>query len=185
MNNPMRRAVFLDRDGTLIEEVNFLSDPQQVSLFPGTIEALRLLRDKGFLLVVVTNQSGVGRGLFGEDSVASVHSRIQELTGDLIDAFYFCPHLPDEGCECRKPSDGMLRSAVDEFNIDLAHSWMVGDKSLDVMTGLGVGMKSILVRTGYGSAHESALSEKSHFAVDEIKQAAELIIGLDENGDTY
>lgn len=185
MSEAVRKAVFLDRDGTLIEEVNFLSDPEQVSLFSGTVEALKLLRSKGFLLIVVTNQSGVGRGLFNEDSVASVHSRIQELTGDLIDAFYFCPHLPDEGCECRKPSDGMLRSAVDDFKIDLAQSWMIGDKSLDVMTGLGVGMKSILVRTGYGSEHESALSEKSHFAVDEIKEAAELIIGFDENGETY
>jgi D-glycero-D-manno-heptose 1,7-bisphosphate phosphatase len=180
MSDFNNKAVFLDRDGTLIEEVNFLSDPDQVSLFPGTVEALRLLRSKGFLLVVITNQSGVGRGLFDESSVASVHSRIQKLTGDIIDAFYFCPHLPDEGCECRKPSDGMLRSAVSDLSIDLGRSWMVGDKELDVMTGLGIGMRAILVRTGYGSQHETRIGESSHFVADEIKQAAELIVAIED-----
>lgn len=184
MSEAIHKAVFLDRDGTIIEEVNFLSDPKQVRLFPGTVEALKVLRSRGFLLVVVTNQSGVGRGLFNEESVGSVHSRIQELTGESIDAFYFCPHLPDEGCECRKPSDGMLRSAVSDLKIDLTQSWIIGDKSLDVMTGLGVGMKSILVRTGYGSAHESTLAGRSHFTVDGIKEAAELIVGFEGSGET-
>lgn len=181
MNETRRKAVFLDRDGTIIEEVDFLSDPEQVRLFPGTLDALRNLRAAGFLIVVLTNQSGVGRGFFSEDSVNAVHSRIQELTANSIDAFYFCPHLPNDGCDCRKPSDGMVRSAVSELGIDLDGSWIVGDKRLDVMTGSQAGIRSILVRTGYGSDQENEARENSCFVADEIKQAAELILGSDLN----
>ena len=125
-----KKAVFLDRDGTIIEEVNFLSNPDQVNLFTGTFEALRSLKDAGYLIIVVTNQSGVGRGFFSEDDVHAVHARIQELTKDAVDAFYFCPHLPDDGCECRKPGDGMMRQAAMEFGIDLTKSWIIGDKMI-------------------------------------------------------
>jgi len=181
MNETRQKAVFLDRDGTIIEEVNFLSDPEQVRLFPGTLDALRNLRAAGFLIVVVTNQSGVGRGFFNEDSVHAVHSKIQELTANSIDAFYFCPHLPNDGCECRKPSDGMVRSAVYELGIDLDGSWIVGDKRLDVLTGRQAGIRSILVRTGYGSDHESEIGENSCFVADEINQAAEFILKSELN----
>jgi D-glycero-D-manno-heptose 1,7-bisphosphate phosphatase len=174
-----QKAVFLDRDGTLIEEVNFLSDPEQVRLFSGTIPALVDLRAAGFKIVVVTNQSGVGRGLFGEDDVHAVHSRIQELTNGLVDAFYFCPHKPDDGCECRKPSDGMLRAAVAEFDIDLENSWIIGDKKLDVMTGSLSGVRAILVRTGYGAGHETEATDFAEFIADEIRAAANFILSRD------
>lgn len=171
-----KKAVFLDRDGTIIEEVNFLSDPDQVNLFTGTLEALRSLKDAGYLIIVVTNQSGVGRGFFSEDDVHAVHARIQELTKDAVDAFYFCPHLPDDGCECRKPGDGMMRQAAMEFGIDLTNSWIIGDKSLDVRAGNFAGIKSILVRTGYGSSHEPDASADTFFIADEILSAAEFIL---------
>jgi D-glycero-D-manno-heptose 1,7-bisphosphate phosphatase len=176
MKDASRKAVFLDRDGTIIEEVNFLSEPDQVKLFTGTFDALRKLREEGFLVIVVTNQSGVGRGLFSEENVHAVHARIQELTGDAIDAFYFCPHLPDGGCECRKPGDGMMRQAAMDFGIDFACSWIVGDKLLDVRAGNFAGIRSILVKTGYGRAHEIEAGESAVFIADEILSATEFIL---------
>lgn len=176
MSDSLKKAIFLDRDGTIIEEVNFLSNPDEVKLFPGTMEALTSLKEAGFLIIVVTNQSGVGRGFFGEEDVHAVHDRIQELTGDAIDAFYFCPHLPDEGCKCRKPGDGMMRNAAADFGIDFGESWIVGDKHLDVLAGNVAGLKSILVRTGYGNAHESDAISSSLFIADEIGAAARYIL---------
>ena len=148
-----RPAVFLDRDGTLIEEVNFLSRVEDLRLFDFTAEAVGLLKDRGFLVVVVTNQSGIGRGIYDEAAMNSIHAAIQEKLGGAIDAFYFCPHLPCDGCECRKPGLGMIRTACADHEIDLANSWMVGDKAIDMLTGVNAGIRSAMVMTGYGRQH--------------------------------
>lgn len=156
-NTQLRKAVFLDRDGTLIEEVNFLSSVEDLRVFPYTFEAVKLLKDAGFLVIVVTNQSGIGRGIYDEAAMNAIHDELQTQLEGMIDAFYFCPHLPCDGCSCRKPSLGMLESAVQDFSIDLANSWMIGDKKIDVETGRNAGSRTALVMTGYGRSHAPQL----------------------------
>ena len=155
-----RKAVFLDRDGTLIEEVHHLATPDQVQLIPGAAEAVRQLNDAGVLVVVVTNQSGVARGYFPESRVAEVHAHLSALLaeyGARIDAYYHCPHHPVEGvgaygvvCDCRKPKPGMLLAAAHDLDIDLTRSWMIGDKVCDADAGTAAGCRTLLVRTGHG-----------------------------------
>ena len=124
-------AVFVDRDGTLIEEVNFLSRVEDLRLFEFSASAVRSLKEAGYLVIVVTNQSGIGRGIYTESAMNQIHDQIQQEVAGEIDAFYFCPHLPDEGCVCRKPSLAMLETAQLDFNIDMERSWMIGDKKID------------------------------------------------------
>jgi D-glycero-D-manno-heptose 1,7-bisphosphate phosphatase len=149
-----RSAVFLDRDGTVIEEVDFLSRVDDMRIFPFTREALALLKENGYLVFILTNQSGIGRGLFTEADMHGIHEALQSEVGGLIDGFFYCPHRPEFGCECRKPGIGMIEAACDTTEIDLKSSWMVGDKSLDVMTGHNAGIRSVLVRTGYGQTQD-------------------------------
>ncbi len=125
-------AVFVDRDGTLIEEVNFLSRLEDLRVFPFTPPAIKLLKDNGYHVIVLTNQSGIARGKYSEGDMHAIHDQIQAEVGGLIDAFYFCPHLPSTECQCRKPNLGMIESALAEFEIDMERSWMIGDKNLDV-----------------------------------------------------
>ena len=153
-------AVFMDRDGTLIEEVGYLDSLAKVTILSGIVEAVRLINRAGFLAIVITNQSGVARGLIDEPFVQKVHDHIRDLfhaQGAVINAFYYCPHHPTEGkgpyllsCLCRKPSPGMLLQAAEEWDIDLGSSYMIGDTQKDVEAGQGAGCKGILVRTGYG-----------------------------------
>ena len=160
-NDHARRAVFLDRDGTINIEKNYLHTIEDFEFIPGAPEAIKKLKEAGFLVIVVSNQSGVARGYFDEDSVNQLHQHIQaELAvyGTSIDDFYFCPHHPDKGlgvykaaCNCRKGKPGMLLQAALEHNLDLQHSFMVGDKLADIVAGERAGCKSILVLTGYGA----------------------------------
>ncbi|HEX6125244.1 MAG TPA: HAD family hydrolase [Pyrinomonadaceae bacterium] len=152
-----KKAVFLDRDGTLIQEVNYLSRVDDLDVFPYTHEALKLLKDAGFLLIVITNQSGIGRGVYDEAAMHSIHAEMQTRLDELIDAFYFCPHLPCDGCNCRKPLLGMIESAASDFAIDIAGSWVIGDKKIDVETARNAGARSGMVMTGYGRAHSKEL----------------------------
>lgn len=155
-----RSAVFLDRDGTLIEEVNYLARPDQVKLIPGAAEAVRRLNEMGVLVVVVTNQAGVARGYFPESRVAEVHAHLSALLarhGARIDAYYHCPHHPTAGigryrvdCDCRKPKPGLLLTAAHDLGIDLSRSWMIGDKPCDAEAGRAAGCRTVLVRTGHG-----------------------------------
>ena len=157
----MERVVFLDRDGTLNEEVCYLYRPEDLHILPGVGEALRMLKEAGYRLVVVTNQAGVARGYYTEEDVRRLHlhmNRLLERDGAGIDAFYYCPHHPVHGigpykiqCQCRKPGTGMFEMAGGRFDVDKAHSFMVGDKLLDVEAGKNYGLASILVGTGYGS----------------------------------
>ena len=155
----LRPAVFLDRDGTLILERDYLADPEGVTLVPGALEALRLLRDAGFILVVVTNQSGIGRGLYGLEDYHAVAGRVERLLGShgiRLHGTYFCPHYPDVTgpCQCRKPATGLFRAAAKDLGVDLASSFFVGDRVRDVLPARELGGTGILVRTGYGAREE-------------------------------
>jgi len=169
-------AIFIDRDGTLIEEVDHLSTLDDLRIFPFTAEALELLRSSGFLIIIVTNQSGIGRGYFSEDSMHSIHSRINFELGTKIDGFYYCPHLPDAGCSCRKPNLGMIEAACQDFNIDLGRSWIVGDKRLDIETGFNAGIGTAMVLTGYGSTDVDSLAKKPAVVADNLLIAARMIL---------
>lgn len=189
----MARAVFLDRDGTLIENVPYLSDPSAVRLSASGAEALRRLRSLGFLLVVVTNQSGIARGVFDENVLPEIHGRVAELLsleGASVDAFYHCPHGPAEegfpGCQCRKPAPGMGLRASEELGIDLGRSWMIGDAPCDYEFAVNCGCRFVLVRTGRGKETEREISafpavredEKSgtmFFVTEDLRAAAGII----------
>jgi D-glycero-D-manno-heptose 1,7-bisphosphate phosphatase len=184
----MRPAVFLDRDGTLIEEVGYLDAMERIVLFPWTIEALRLLRRLGYALVVVTNQAGVARGFYDEAFVHSVHEHLGKrfaAAGAPVDRFYYCPHHPDAtvaeyraSCECRKPNIGLAERAVRELGVDLPRSYVVGDRWLDVRLANNVGARGILVKTGYG-AHEWRHPEEGAApwaVVDHVFAAASAIL---------
>lgn len=161
-----KTAVFLDRDGTLNEEVGYLSRLDQLRVFPEAAQAVRLINRSGMLAVVITNQSGVARGHFDEALVESVHARINEILAESdarIDRFYYCPHHPAEGnspyvkvCSCRKPEPGLLRLAAEELDINLARSYMIGDTPKDIEAANRAGARGVLVRTGYGREIERA-----------------------------
>ncbi len=152
-----RPGVFLDRDGTLVRETGYLSDPEAVELLPGVGRALRNLAEAGIPLIVVSNQSGVGRGMFTAADVHAVMARLRRrlcVHGVEISAIYFCPHRPDEGCPCRKPRTGLLERAAEDLNLSLAGSVMIGDKRIDAAAGRIAGGRGVLVRTGYGREEE-------------------------------
>ena len=146
-------AVFLDRDGTINREVHHLSRPAQLKLLPGAAEGLRTLHEAGRRLIVVTNQSAVGRGLLNRDRLDEIHRRLGGMLaaeGVSIAAWYDCPHRPDDGCSCRKPASGLFERARRELGIALEQAWMVGDRLSDLQAGRAVGARTILVATGYG-----------------------------------
>jgi D-glycero-D-manno-heptose 1,7-bisphosphate phosphatase len=152
--------VFLDRDGTVIEEVGYLNRLDRISFFPWSVDAVRVLNDAGLLVVVVTNQAGVARGYFDEKLVQAAHALIDERMRDgraRIDGYYYCPHHPDGSvetfrtvCDCRKPKPGMILRAARDLDIDVARSFVVGDRWLDVEMGRAAGATTVLVKTGYG-----------------------------------
>ena len=173
------KAVFLDRDGTLVEEVDHLSTVEETRLYPYTIEALEMFSSAGYRLVVVTNQSGIARGYFDATAVNAIHAKIQTEIGRaglLIDSFHFCPHMPDAGCRCRKPSIGMIEQALENRDYDLKKSWMIGDKELDVGVGVNAGTGSVLVRTGYGRDHEKTSRFKPTIIANNLLDAAKKIV---------
>ena len=178
----MNRAIFLDRGGTLIVEKNYLHKPEDVVVFPGAGAALKKLSDAGFKLLVVTNQSGIGRGYFTMADAESVNDRVnQELARDGVhfEKTYIAPEAPDQPSRVRKPSPQFLFDARDEFNLNLTESFMVGDKLIDLECGWNAGVKkSILVRTGYGAGVERDNAEqiKNAIIVDGLTEMAEWIL---------
>lgn len=166
-------AVFLDRDGTIIEDANYLADPAGVRLIPGALEALRRLAASGFALVVVTNQSGIGRGYFTEDDYRRVAARMEEmLDPGLVLATYFCPDHPAQPSARRKPAPGMLLEAAQEHGLDLSRSFMIGDRRGDIEAGRAAGCAaSILVRTGIGAAE--AADAGADFVAADLAEAAD------------
>lgn len=186
-----RKAIFLDRDGTLNVDVGYLHRLDDLELYPWTGDALRLLKRAGYLLVVVTNQSGIAHGLIAPDFVPTCHTemrrRLQGADADL-DALYFCNHHPRGSikelsieCRCRKPLPGMVEDAVRDFDIDPAQSWVIGDKWLDVNLGYAVGARSILVRTGWGADQEQRRPDGQQVEAicDNLIHAVSVIIAAD------
>ena len=184
----MKPAVFLDRDGTLIEECGYLDRLDLIAPFPYTSGALRRLRDAGYALVLVTNQAGVARGFFDEAFVRQSHRHLAALLaadGVTLDGYYYCPHHPDgtvpeyrRTCRCRKPGPGMVEQAVEELGLDVARSFVVGDKWLDVELARNAGARGILVRTGYGAGTEVTppAGVPVHGIVDNLADAVDLIL---------
>ena len=144
----MRKAVLVDRDDTLCPDVPYCSDPSKIHVFPDVPEAIRRLNEAGYLVLMVTNQSGIGRGYFTVDDLKAVNSELLhqiEAGGGHIDDIFFCPHAPDENCDCRKPKLGMGLKAIAKYNLDPSHSWMIGDKDKDMEFGKGLGFGTIMV----------------------------------------
>lgn len=146
MGRSLRRAIFLDRDGTLIEDAKYLSKVEQVKLLPGAAAAVKAWNEAGWLVILITNQSGVARGFFPESRVGEVNAHLLNLLeaeGAKLDAIYYCPHGPDDGCECRKPKPGMILQAAREHDVELSGSVMIGDKADDVLAGEAAGCRGI------------------------------------------
>jgi D-glycero-D-manno-heptose 1,7-bisphosphate phosphatase len=181
----MNRAVFLDRDGTIIAEQNYIHRPEDVEIFPGAGAALKRLQDAGFKLFVVSNQSGVGRGYFTLEDVERVNAHLRnELAKDGVrfEKIYIAPEAPEQPSRGRKPSPQFLFDARDEFNLNLSQSYMIGDKLIDLKCGWNAGVKkSILVRTGYGAKTEQELGGKTHPALIVDDLSGTLIGILQEN----
>jgi len=169
----MSRAIFMDRDGTVSEEIGYMYDAGMYRPFPWTAEAVRQINDSGFKAVLITNQSGVERGYFSESTVHAVHAILQnELARSMahLDAIYYCPHRPETGCGCRKPEPGMLLKAADDLDIDLRRSFMIGDRYLDVQTARAAGVRPILVRTGDGAVELEKYADASAIQPDFIAE---------------
>jgi len=173
-----QKTAFIDRDGTLIEEVNFLSRVEDLRLFDFTQRSVDLLRSNGFRVVIVTNQSGIARRLYDESAMNAIHDEIQKRLSGAISGFYFCPHLPNSGCKCRKPNLGMIEAACSDFDVDLENSWIIGDKSLDVETGFNAGIKSAMVMTGYGREHIDRLEKRPDVIAEDLLEAVNKIISV-------
>ncbi len=177
----MRPAVFLDRDGTLVDDPGFQRDPAGVRLLPGAASAVASLNAAGFAVVVITNQSGIAQGFIRPEEYAAVERRIAELFGEAgarLDATYHCPHHPSVGgpCECRKPGALLYRRAASELGLDLAASWGVGDRVSDLEPVRALGGRAILVRTGTGADHAAAAAAAGYPVVDDVAAAVALIL---------
>lgn len=173
-----RRFVLLDRDGTINVERDYLDDPDEVELIAGAACGLHRLRESGLGLVVVTNQSGIGRGYFDEGRLQQIHDRLRALLsaeGVELDAIYVCPHAPEEQCDCRKPKPGMVRQASGEFGFDPRWAFVVGDKACDIEMGRAVGATTLLVRSGCGAETERKNGTDPDYVVDDLWEAAEVI----------
>jgi histidinol-phosphate phosphatase family protein len=173
-----RAAVFLDRDGVVIEEVNYLNRPEQLKLIAGAARAIARLRAAGFKVVVITNQSGVGRGFLTRQTLRDVHKLLAKKLkqgGAKLDALFFCPHLPAKGCACRKPGLGMLKKAQKRFRLDLASSYFVGDTTTDTLTARRAGCTAVLVRTGK-AGRDGKYRAKPHKVCRDLAAAVRWII---------
>jgi D-glycero-D-manno-heptose 1,7-bisphosphate phosphatase len=188
------RAVFLDRDGTINKEAGYPADYGRISIYPASFNAVRLLNRAGLLAIVITNQSGVGRGLFSEDAVAEIHNHMKDAfaaRNARLDAIYYCPHyedaeIPDyrKRCDCRKPAAGLARRAASDFCINLSLSYTVGDKVEDVVFGMNIGATPVLVLTGLGRESLGRLRDQHiepAFVAADILAAAEWILSRDKN----
>ena len=188
-----RRAVFIDRDGTISEEVGYINHVSRFRLFPYAAPAIKHLNENGWLAIVITNQAGVARGYFSEVTIEAVHAAMTkelESSSARLDAVYYCAHHPSVGeppyrldCDCRKPKPGLIARAAKDFDIDLEHSWMVGDRYSDVELARNAGVKSLLVLSGYGRGeweHQRASwAEQPDLIAEDLLEAVEVILGQD------
>lgn len=184
----MKPAIFLDRDGTMIEDAGYLTRAEDIAFFPWTVDAIRALNRAGFVIVVVTNQSAIARGVLTEPGLAEIHARMDQTLnagGASITAYYYCPHHPDgpvaayaATCGCRKPARGLVDRAVRDLGLDPARSFVVGDKWVDVGLARAVGAGAVMVRTGYGAAEEARPSPglDADAVVDNLAAAASWVL---------
>ena len=173
-SKPKSPAVFVDRDGTLIHDADYCSDPSQVKTFPGAADALRRLKKAGFKIIVITNQSGIGRGFFTEEQYRAVEAEVRRQLGDrLVDATYFCPDLPGQPSRCRKPAPGMVLDAARDHAVDLARSFLVGDKEIDAECAHNAGVRAIRVRAGLDKTAENSCAD---WVAEDLPAAAEIIL---------
>jgi D-glycero-D-manno-heptose 1,7-bisphosphate phosphatase len=173
-----RRFVLLDRDGTINVEKDYLASVEDLELLPNTLAGLRALGGLGLGLVVLTNQSGIGRGYFGAETVAAIHRALADRLaagGVTLDGIYVCPHGPDEGCACRKPATGLAEQAARELGFRLPDSFVIGDKPADIELGRRCGATTILVRTGYGRESESSAEATPDYVADDLAGAARIV----------
>jgi D-glycero-D-manno-heptose 1,7-bisphosphate phosphatase len=191
-----RPAVFIDRDGTISEEVGYINHPSRFRVFPYSAEAIKLLNDSGWLAILITNQAGVARGYFTEDMIANVHDR---LRGDLenssarLDAIYYCAHHPEVGeppyridCDCRKPKTGLIERATQDFEIDRAASWMIGDRYGDMELARNAGLHSAMVLSGYGRGEwefqRGSWKHEPELVSENLLEAVKTIVAADLRG---
>lgn len=173
--------IIADRDGTIIVEKHYLSDPDQVELIPGAAAALKNLSEMGFAVVIVTNQSAIGRRIISESQLQRIHNRMLELLqieGAEIDAVYHCPHLPDDGCNCRKPMTGLIDRIPENLSCSPENVYVIGDKACDIELGQRVGATTLLVRTGYGAQTADDEQVNPDYIVDGLPEARDLIAKL-------
>ena len=174
-----RRAVFLDRDGTIMEDTNYVGNVERVLVIPGAPGALKQLQDAGYKLFVITNQSGVGRGYFTREAVESIHTHLNEYfgrSGVRFDHYYVCPHHPEDKCDCRKPKPKFLLDAAAEHGLDLSQCFMVGDRASDIQAGINAGVPTILVLTGGGSETLARREVTPNHVAADISEAAAWIV---------
>ena len=178
-----RPVVFLDRDGTINEEVGYLNHLSRFRLLPRAAQGIRLLKGVGFAVVVITNQSGIARGFFPKSLVEEVHALMQEQLareGATLDGIYYCPHHPDEGCFCRKPRPGLIEKAAQELGLDLSRAYVVGDRFTDLQLAKNINAKGVLVLTGYGRGEHlyylPRLGLKPDLVAEDLFEAAQKII---------
>jgi D-glycero-D-manno-heptose 1,7-bisphosphate phosphatase len=170
-------AIFLDRDGTLMRDVDYCGDPAKVEIFPAAPDALRQLKRSGYKLIVITNQSGIARGYFNENDYRAVEREfLRQLGDDLIDDTYYCPDLPGTNSLRRKPAPGMIFEAQRDHRLDLARSYFIGDKTSDIGCGRNAGVRTILVQTGYGATE---IDCRADWIARDLTQAVEIILGAD------
>lgn len=167
-------AVFLDRDGTLMHDADYCSDPKQVRVFPGVPDALRQLKDKSYKLIIATNQSGIGRGFFSVEQYRAVEAEVLRQLGDnLIAATYFCPDVPGKPSKCRKPAPGMILDAARDHDLDLERSFLIGDKEIDAECAHNAGIRAIRVETGFDRETEGSCAD---WVAKDLPAAAEIIL---------
>ena len=172
--NSKSRAVFVDRDGTIIQDADYCSAASQVRALEGAASALRRLKDAGFKIIVITNQSGIGRGFFTEKQYRAVEGEVsRQLGSDVIDATYFCPDAPGQPSKCRKPAPGMILQAAKDHDIDLSRSFLIGDKEIDAECAHNAGVRAVRVRTGFDKATEMSCAD---WVAEDLPAAAETIV---------
>lgn len=182
MSSTSGRAVFLDRDGTIAPDVPYCSRPKDFKLYPGAGSAVKLLKDSGFKVVVITNQSGIARGYFSEEILYKIHNKLRrelKKCGTDLDAIYYCPHHPHDGCACRKPGTALFHKAARELGIDIGASFVIGDSPMDVAAGRAVGCRTVLLTTD--SREAAGAGDAPDFIAADLAEAADLVINAVKN----